>query len=311
MTTVLVTGGAGFIGSHIIENFIKSGKKVRALDNFSTGKKENLEIFAGSVEVFNGDICDADIVKKAIKGVDYVFHLAALPSVPRSIENPIASNTINVGGSLNMLVEAKNAGVKRFVYASSSSVYGNPKSMPVEETFQPDPLSPYAVTKLSTEYYAKIFSRIYGLETVGLRYFNVFGPRQDADSEYSAVIPKFADKILNNKRPVIYGDGEQSRDFTYIDNVVQANILAIEASNVSGEVFSVACGERVTLNEMVAMFNDILKTDVKPEYVDPRKGDIKHSFANISKAKDLLGYAPKVLFREGLEKSIEWYKKTL
>lgn len=311
MATFLVTGGAGFIGSHLVNHLVELGESVRVLDNFSTGKEENIKAWKDRVSIFVESICDTDIVRKAINGVDYVLHQAALPSVPRSIKDPISSNRINVNGTLNLLVESKAAGVKRFVFASSSSVYGNPTSMPVDETFLPDPRSPYAVTKLSGEYYARIYSKIYGLETVGLRYFNVFGPGQDTQSQYSAVIPIFANRILNGKNPIIFGNGDQSRDFTYIDNVVQANMLAITAKNVSGEIFSIACGQRTSLNEMVSLFKTYLNKKVKPEYVEPRPGDIKHSFANITKAKELLGYKPKVLFREGLKRTLDWYKENM
>ena len=308
MSTVLVTGGAGFIGSHLVSRLVENGESVRVLDNFTTGKEENLNGLKDKVTIFNGDICDKETVRKALDGVDYVLHQAALPSVPRSVKDPIASNRVNVSGTLNLLVESKNSNVKRFVFASSSSVYGNPDKMPVDESFTPNPLSPYGVTKLSVEYYGRIFSQIYNLETVGLRYFNVFGPRQDPNSQYSAVIPKFINKILINENPVIFGDGEQSRDFSYIDNVVDANMLALTAKNVSGEVFNIACGERTTLNEMITMFGTCLNTNIKAEYTEPRSGDIKHSFANISKAKTLLGYQPKVTFKEGLKKTIDWYK---
>lgn len=308
MSTVLVTGGAGFIGSHLVGRLVENGESVRVLDNFTTGKEENLNGLKDKVTIFNGDICDKETARKALDGVDYVLHQAALPSVPRSVKDPIASNRVNVSGTLNLLVESKNSGVKRFVFASSSSVYGNPDKMPVDESFTPNPLSPYGVTKLSVEYYGRIFSQIYNLETVGLRYFNVFGPRQDPDSQYSAVIPKFINKILTNENPVIFGDGEQSRDFSYIDNVVDANMLALTAKNVSGEVFNIACGERTTLNKMITMFNTCLNTNIKAEYTEPRPGDIKHSFANILKAKTLLGYRPRVTFKEGLKKTIDWYK---
>lgn len=311
MSIFLVTGGAGFIGSHLVNHLVERGESVRILDNFSTGKDENIKTLKDRVSIFVGDICDTDLVRKAVNGVDYVLHQAALPSVPRSINDPISSNRTNVCGTLTLLIESKNAGVRRFVFASSSSVYGNPKNMPVDETFPSDPLSPYAVTKLSGEYYAKIYSKIYGLETIGLRYFNVFGPRQDAKSQYSAVIPIFTSRILNGKNPIIFGNGDQSRDFTYIDNVVEANMLAVTAKDVSGEIFSIACGERVSLNEMVSLFKTYLNKDIKPEYAPPRPGDINHSFANITKAEKLLGYKPKVLFREGLERTIDWYKRSL
>lgn len=308
MATYLVTGGAGFIGSHIASHLVERGETVRVLDDFSTGKKENIGKLKDSVTLFTGDICDVDCVREAVDGVDYVLNQAALPSVPRSIKDPISTNNTNVKGFLNLLVESTKAGVKRFVYASSSSVYGNAKSMPVDESFPADPRSPYAVTKLANEYYGKIYSSIYGLETVGLRYFNVFGPGQDSKSQYSAVIPIFASKILNNENPVIYSDGEQSRDFTYIDNVVQANLLAVSAKNVAGEVFNIACGESLSINKMLDMFRSYFQVDIKPEYAEPRMGDVRKSFANISKAEKLLGYKPLISFKDGLKKTLDWYK---
>lgn len=307
MSTFLVTGGAGFIGSHLVRRLVERGETVRVVDNFSTGKDENIESWRDRVSIIRGDICSRDTVRKAMADVDYVLHQAALPSVPRSIKDPISSNHVNVNGTLNLLIAAKECGVKRFVYASSSSVYGNPKQMPVNETFTPNPLSPYAVTKLSTEYYAAIYSQIYGLETVGLRYFNVFGPGQDAASQYSAVIPIFISRILNGNAPVVFGDGEQSRDFTYIDNVVDANMLAAAAEGVSGKVFSIACGERISLNNMIGLIGGFLDAAVRPEYAEPRQGDVKHSFADISKAASLLGYKPRVSFERGLKMTLDWY----
>lgn len=307
MSTFLVTGGAGFIGSHLVRRLVERGETVRVVDNFSTGKDENIESWRDRVSIIRGDICSRDTVRKAMADVDYVLHQAALPSVPRSIKDPISSNHVNVNGTLNLLIAAKECGVKRFVYASSSSVYGNPEQMPVNETFTPNPLSPYAVTKLSTEYYAAIYSQIYGLETVGLRYFNVFGPGQDAASQYSAVIPIFISRILNGNAPVVFGDGEQSRDFTYIDNVVDANMLAAAAEGVSGKVFSIACGERISLNNMIGLIGGFLDAAVRPEYAEPRQGDVKHSFADISKAASLLGYKPRVSFERGLKMTLDWY----
>jgi nucleoside-diphosphate-sugar epimerase len=309
MATFLITGGAGFIGSNIAEELIKRGEKVRIIDNFSTGKRENIEEFKDKIELIEGDLKNINDVKKAVEGVDYVLHQAALSSVPRSVEDPLSSNANNIDGTLNLLVAAKEAGVKRVVIAASSSVYGNTQVLPKTEDMIPNPLSPYAVTKYVEELYGKVFHNIYGLETVSLRYFNVFGPKQDPDSPYAAVIPKFITKILKGESPVIFGDGEQTRDFTYVANVVEANILAATSENVGhGEVINIACGESISLNQLVKKINEILGTNVKPLYDKPRIGDVKHSLASIEKAKKLLGYRVNVKFEEGLKKTIEWYK---
>ena len=300
MATYLVTGGAGFIGSNIVEELIKRDECVKVLDNLSTGKRENIEPFMDKIEFIEGDIRNLDIVRKAMAGVDFVLHQAALPSVPRSINDPIATNEVNVNGTLNLLVAAKDAGVKRVIYASSSSIYGSSETLLKREDMPPTPLSPYAASKLAGENYCRIFYQIYGLETVCFRYFNVFGPRQDPTSQYSAVIPKFINAILNGKRPTIYGDGLQSRDFTYVANVVQANLLACEADGVAGDLFNVACGERHTILELVAELNEILEKDVEPIFAEPRKGDVRHSMA----AQRLLGYNPIIDFSNGLRKVI-------
>ena len=305
---ILVTGGAGFIGSNIVEELLKRGEKVRVLDNFSTGKRENLSQFLEQIELIEGDIRSYHIVREAVSGVDVILHEAALPSVPRSVRDPITTNEVNVGGTLNILDAAKDAKVNRVVFASSSSVYGDTPELPKHEGMNLNPLSPYAVSKLSGEKYCKVFSTVYGLETVALRYFNVFGPRQDPSSQYSAVIPKFIMSILNDKQPVIFGDGEQSRDFTYIANVIEANILAATMSNISGIAVNCACHGRISLNELIRLLNEILGKNIQPIYKDERTGDIKHSFANISAAENHLGYKPIVDFATGLRKTIEWYK---
>lgn len=310
MATFLITGGAGFIGSNIAEKLIERGERVRIIDNFSTGKYENIEGFKDKIELIEGDLKDINDVKTAVKGIDYVLHQAALPSVPRSVADPISSNANNIDGTLNLLVAAKEAGVKRVVIAASSSVYGDTEVLPKDEDMMPNPLSPYAVTKYVEELYGKVFYKVYGLETVSLRYFNVFGPKQDPNSQYAAVIPKFITKMLKGESPVIFGDGEQTRDFTYVDNVVKANILAALSKNVGhGEVINIACGERISLNQLVDKINKILGTDIKPLYDKPRIGDIRHSLASIEKAKKLLGYKVNVKFEEGLRKTIDWYKK--
>lgn len=304
----LVTGGAGFIGSNIVEELLRRGEKVRVLDNFSTGKRENLTQFIDQIELIEGDIRSYHIVREAVSGIDVVLHQAALPSVPRSIRDPITSNEVNVTGTLNILNAAKDAKVKRVVFASSSSVYGDNPELPKHEGMIPNPLSPYAVSKLAGEKYCGVFSKIYGLETVSLRYFNVFGPRQDPNSQYSAVIPRFITAIINDQRPVIFGDGEQSRDFTFVDNVVNANILASTRENVSGIAVNCACHGNITLNELIRKINEILGKNIEPIYLEERVGDIKHSFASIDKINILLGYEPQKNIFDGLMTTIEYYK---
>lgn len=304
----LVTGGAGFIGSNIVEELLKRGEAVRILDNFSTGKPENLMEFEKDVEIIEGDIRSYHIVKQAVKGIDVVLHQAALPSVPRSINDPITTNEVNVGGTLNMLDASKDAGVKRFVFASSSSIYGDTPELPKHEGLIPNPLSPYAVSKLAGEKYCRVFSEIYGLQTVALRYFNVFGPRQDPNSQYSAVIPKFIKAIKEGKQPVIYGDGNQSRDFTYVANVVEANLLATTANCNNPLTLNCATHGKVTLNELVKLIIEFMKTDIKPLYDNPRKGDIIHSFADINMIIEQLNYSVKVDFRSGLLLTIKSLK---
>jgi nucleoside-diphosphate-sugar epimerase len=305
----LVTGGAGFIGSNIAERLVKNGNKVRVIDNLSTGKEENMESFIDRIEFVHGDIRYLNTVMEAMKGVDYVLHQAALPSVPRSIETPIESNDNNTNGTLNILYAAKDNNVKRVVYAASSAAYGESPTLPKVETMIPDPLSPYAVNKLIGEYYCSVFTKVYNLETVALRYFNVFGPKQDPTSYYSAVIPKFIKALLEGDAPVIFGDGEQSRDFTYIDNVVNANLLACKAPKAAGEMMNLACGDRMTLNELARHLQEILQININPVYEPPRSGDIKHSLSDITKAKELLGFEVAVPLFEGLEKTAYWFKE--
>ena len=304
----VVTGGAGFIGSNIVERLVAGDNEVVVIDNLLTSSMDNLKDIMSRIKFVNGDIQDLDLLVREFEGVDYVLHQAALASVPRSIENPIASNQNNIDGTLNVLVAARDAGVKRVVYAASSSAYGNTPTLPKHEGMAPDPLSPYAIMKLVGEQYCKVFYNIYGLETVSLRYFNVFGPRQDPNSQYAAVIPKFITAMLNDERPVIYGDGEQSRDFTYVQNNVDANLLACTAPNAAGKMFNVACGERITLNQLVELLNDILGKDIDPVYEEERAGDVKHSLADISLARDIMRYEPEYGFKEGLLKTVEWFK---
>jgi nucleoside-diphosphate-sugar epimerase len=302
MAKYLVTGGAGFIGSHIVEELLNRGEFVRILDNFSTGRRQNISPFVDNpnFELIEGDLRSYHIVREAVKGIDYVLHEGALPSVPRSVKDPITTNDINVNGTLNILDASINAGVKRVMFASSSSIYGNGEELPKKEDMKPAPESPYAISKYAGERYCQIFTKLYGLETVCLRYFNVFGPRQDPNSQYSAVIPKFIQLIKEGQSPIIYGDGEASRDFTYIANVVNANLLACTAKDAVGEVFNIACGGSVTINQLVQKITDLCGNNIKPIYKDPRPGDVKHSYASIEKAKALLGYNAMISFDEGL-----------
>ncbi len=304
----LVTGGAGFIGSNLVQALLERGHNVRVIDNFSTGSKDNLALFLEKVEMVNGDIRYLNTVMEAMEGVDYVLHQAALPSVPRSVETPLESNDVNTNGTLNILYAAKSKGVKRVVYAASSSAYGDTPTLPKVESMPASPLSPYAVNKLAGEHYCKAFYNVYGLETVALRYFNIFGPRQDPNSYYSAVIPKFIKAFLSDKSPVIFGDGEQSRDFTFIENVVQANLKACKApAKACGRVMNIACGDRITLNELAAELKDILRANSNVKHGEPRPGDIKHSLADISLAKELIDYEPTVNVRDGIRKTVDWF----
>ncbi|MCB0208526.1 MAG: SDR family oxidoreductase [Anaerolineae bacterium] len=309
MTTYLVTGGAGFIGSNIVAELLRRNETVRVLDNFSTGRSINLVNVLTDIELIEGDLRDLDTCHRAVAGVDYVLHQAAIPSVPRSVDNPLATNDVAVKGTLNMLLAARDAGVKRFVYASSSSVYGDSPQLPKQETMALKPKSPYAVAKLSGEYYTRIFAEVYGLETVCLRYFNVFGPRQDPASPYSAVIPLFIKSLLAGRSPTIYGDGRQSRDFTFVSNNVEANLLATTAPNVSGQVFNIACGNRFSLLDLVNGLNEIIGTTIEPTFNTARSADVKHSLADIRLAQKYLGYHVKVDFKEGLTQTVAWYKE--
>ncbi len=304
----LVTGGAGFIGSNIVRKLLERGEKVRVLDDFSTGKRENVKDL-GAAEIIEGSLVDRDCVEQAVNGAEYILHQGAIPSVPRSVEEPVKSNEANVTGTLLLLEAAKNSGVKKFVFAASSSAYGDTEVLPKVEDMAADPLSPYAVNKYTGELYVKVFAAIYGLPAVSLRYFNIFGPYQDPASEYAAVIPRFIISMLKGEAPVIFGDGEQSRDFTYIDNAVQANLLACHADRVGrGEVINVACGERYSLNELVRALNEIMGTAIEPLHEKPRPGDVKHSLADIRRARELLGYEVQAGFREGLKRTVQWFE---
>ena len=309
MSLFLITGGAGFIGSHLTAALLQRNDQVRVLDNFATGKRENILPLTKDphLTMIEGDLRSFHIVRAAVKGVDYILHQGALPSVPRSINDPITSNDVNILGTLNLLEAAKEFGVKRIVCASSSSIYGNSETLPKVETMPVNPMSPYALTKYAQERYCQVFYSLYGLETVSLRYFNVFGPNQDPTSQYSAVIPKFIKLIQQDREPVIYGDGSQSRDFTFVENNVWANIQACTAAKAAGEVINIACGERYTLLDLVRMINSILGKDIQPRFEPERPGDVKHSLAGIDKAKDLLGYKVKVDFKTGLERTVEYF----
>lgn len=302
----LVTGGAGFIGSNIVEELLKRGYEVRVLDNFSTGRRTNISEFNNDIELIEGDIRSYHIVRQAITGIEVVLHQAALPSVPRSIIDPITTNEVNVIGTLNLLEAAKNAGVEKFVFASSSSVYGDSPKLPKHEGMTTRPLSPYAVSKLSGEKYCQVFANLYGIKTIVLRYFNVFGPRQDPSSQYSAVIPKFIKAIKENKKPIIYGDGKQSRDFTYVSNVVEANILAAFKECHTPLLMNCAMHGQVTLNELVNRINDLTGNNIEPIYDKPRLGEIKHSFANIDLIKKELNFLPSVSFLNGIDLTVNY-----
>ena len=305
----LVTGGAGFIGSHIVDALIKNGDKVKVIDDFSSGARENLEGVSGRIELTEGDIRDKAVVGNIMQGVDYVLHQAALRSVPKSLGNPKLYNDVNINGTLNILTAARDAKVKRVVVASSSSIYGETDKLPEKEDFLPLLISPYALTKLAAEYYCRIFSRIHGLETVNLRYFNVFGPRQSLENEYAVVIPKFITCMLKDESPPIHGDGKQTRDFTYVENVVQANIKAATTPGIKCEVFNIACGKAYSVLDIVKYVNKILEKDIKPKLGPIRQGDVKHTPADISKARKLIKFEPKIGFEEGLVKAVEYFKE--
>jgi len=311
MDKFLVTGGAGFIGSNICRKLISQGCFVRVVDNLFTGKKANLAGIIDKIEFVEADMGDEEVSRRAMKDIDVCLHEGAIPSVPRSIDDPVATHKHCVDATFTLLMAARDAGIKRFVYASSSSAYGDTPTLPKVETMPTKPLSPYAVGKLVGEYYCSVFSNVFDLETISLRYFNVFGPYQDPTSQYAAAIPAFVTAILKDSPPTIYGDGEQSRDFTYIDNVVEANLLAARADHTAGQVVNTACGEVITVNEIIGMINDLTGKAVKPIYDPPRPGDIKHSLADISLAQELIGFKPVISFKEGLEKAIDWYRENL
>jgi UDP-glucose 4-epimerase len=307
--TTLVTGGGGFIGSHLVDRLLELGHAVRVLDNFSTGHRANLRRTLAHIELIEGDLRDPDTVRRAMQGAEIVLHQGALPSVPRSVNDPRTSNAVNVEGTLNVLLAARDAGVRRVVVASSSSVYGDTPTLPKVETMPPTPRSPYAISKLAAEQYTCTFAALYGLETVALRYFNVFGPRQDPTSQYAGVIALFCTAALHGQPYTLQGDGLQSRDFTYVENAVQANILAATAPDVAGQVFNIACGQRITLLDMITILNRLIGRDLPIEHGPPRAGDVRHSLADIDRAKQLLGYTPAVDVAEGLARTLEWYRE--
>jgi len=311
MERFLVTGGAGFIGSNICKKLISQDCFVRVIDNLLTGKKSNLNSFIDKIEFIQADMGDEQIARSAMKDIDVVLHEGALPSVPRSVDDPALTHKHCVDATFTLLLAARDAGVKRFVYASSSSAYGDTPTLPKVEAMPPRPLSPYAVGKLVGEYYCTVFYKVFGLETISLRYFNVFGPHQDPTSQYAAAIPAFVTAILKDKPPTVFGDGLQSRDFTYVDNVVEANLLAARAKHTKGEVINIACGQVVTVNETISIINELLGKDIKPKYDPPRPGDIKHSLADITLAQKTIGFKPKIQFKQGLQKAIDWYRENL
>jgi len=310
MQKYLVTGGAGFIGSNITKKILEQGDFVRVADNFSTGRRENIKEFLNNpnFELLEGDLTNPEVAAKAVKGMDFVLHQAAIPSVQRSVEDPLTSNNANINGTLNMLLASRDAKIKRFVYAASSSAYGDNPQLPKKEDMPVMPVSPYALQKYAGERYCQIFWRLYGLPTICLRYFNVFGPKQDPNSQYSAVIPKFIKALMKAEPPVIYGTGEQSRDFTFVDNVADINLLSAKAEKGFGEVFNVGCGEQISLNQLLDFLKDILKSDIKAEYKEARLGDVMHTRADVSKAGEFLNYTPKIGTKQGLIKTVEWYK---
>jgi len=309
MPLYLVTGGAGFVGSALARELLRRGERVRVVDDFSVGLRQNLAEIMDQIELLEVDITDLERLRPAVEGVDFVLHQAALRSVPRSVDNPLPSNYVNVVGTLNLLVAARDAGVKRFVYGGSSTAYGDTPTLPKRESMPPNPISPYAVSKLAGEMYARVFTRTYGLPTVCLRYFNLFGPRQDPTSPYSAVLSIFIAALLRAQRPNVFGDGEQSRDFTYVDNAVEANLLACSSPAAVGEVINIATGQRQSLNRTLALLRELIGTDVEPIYGPPRTGDVLHAHADIARARQLLGYEPKVSFEEGLRKTVQWYQE--
>jgi nucleoside-diphosphate-sugar epimerase len=311
MDKFLVTGGAGFIGSNICKKLVSQGCFVRVIDNLSTGKMSNLQDCIDKIEFIEADMGDEEITRSAMKDIEVVLHQGALPSVPRSVEDPAATHRHCVDATFTLLLAARDAGIKRFVFASSSSVYGDSPAMPKVETMLPMPLSPYAAGKLVGEYYCSVFYRVYGLETISLRYFNVFGPHQDPASQYAAAIPAFVTAILKDRPPTVFGDGLQSRDFTYVDNVVDANLLAAKAEQTAGEVINIACGESITVNETIEAINSATGKNIKPIYAALRPGDVKHSLADITAAENIIGFKPLVSFKQGLKLAINWYRNNL
>ena len=309
MPVYVVTGGAGFIGSNIVSRLVADGEEVRVVDDLSTGKRENLREVEDAVALHEGDICDEALLREALDGADYVLHQAALASVPRSIADPVESNRVNVEGTLKVLDAARACGVRRVVYASSSSLYGDAPMLPKTEQMIPAPMSPYAVSKLAGEYYCSVYNDTFGLETVSLRYFNVFGPRQDPSSQYAAVIPIFISCLMRGERPTVFGDGEQSRDFTFVDDVVEANLLAARAEGAAGVVCNVGCGDSHTLNELLALLAKLMGTDAQADYAPERAGDVKHSLADIVRARQALGYEPRVAFEDGLGRTLDWFRR--
>ncbi len=307
MAKILVTGGAGFIGSHLTTRLVEQSHQVRVLDDFSSGRRQNLEHLRERFELIEGNMCDPKTCADACRDVEFVFHQAAIPSVPKSVDDPVPSHDANINGTFNVFQAAVERKVKRVIYAASSSAYGDCEVSPKHEDLKPDPLSPYAVQKYMGERYARAFFQCYGLETISLRYFNVFGPRQDPKSTYAAAIPAFVTAILRGEAPTVYGDGEQTRDFTFIDNVVHGNLLAMNAKTTRGEAVNVACGDQISVNQVVDAINRSLKTDVKPQYVPRRAGDVVHSCADVTLAEKLLGFEPQVSFEEGLRRAIDYY----
>ncbi len=308
MPKALVTGGAGFIGSHLVEGLLAQGWDVRVLDNFSTGHRENIKTIINQIDLLEGDVTNLTTVRFAVRNVEVIFHQAALPSVARSVANPLESNEVNITGTLNVLLAARDAGVKRVVYAASSSAYGDTPTLPKVETMTPTPLSPYAIAKLTGEMYARAFTQLYGLSTISLRYFNVFGPRQDPTTQYAGVIAKFCTCAIEGKPYPVFGDGEQSRDFTYVENVVHANLLAAHAKLDGATMVNIACGERTTLNQLITLLNELTHQNLPAHYGPARAGDVRHSQADITRAGKLLGYEPRVDIREGLRRTLEWYR---
>jgi UDP-glucose 4-epimerase len=308
MALYLVTGGAGFIGSHVVHELVRRGEVVRVLDNLSTGRIANLRAVSDRITLYEADICDLGRISPLFVDAHYVIHLAALPSVARSVADPLTANAVNITGTLNVLLAARDAGVKRLVFAASAAAYGDNPTLPRVETLAPNPLSPYAVAKLAGEYYCQVFTRIYGLETVALRLFNIFGPRQNPDSPYTGVLSKFVHAYQRGDTPVIFGDGEQSRDFTYVENVADATLKACTTPGAAGKVFNVGVGRNYTLNQTIALLNGIFGREVKPKYDPPRPGDALHSLADISLARQALGYEPRVSFEEGLRRTVDWFR---